>query len=59
MSNVKVVMTPGVVGEKKEAGRGIRVERKSKFESLVNGGGERSEHFIIAPSAREEVLTGN
>jgi hypothetical protein len=40
MGNVKIVMSPGSARKKKGIGRDIRVERKNKFELLVNGGGD-------------------
>jgi hypothetical protein len=51
-------MSPGSPSEKKGIGRDIRVERKNNFESLVNGGGERSGPFIV-PSAKSYMEITN
>lgn len=40
-------MSPGSAREKKGIGRDIRVERKNNFESVVNGGGERSGRLMV------------
>jgi len=48
MGNVKVVMSPGSARKKKGIGCDIRVERKNKFESLVNGGG-RDRDLLLRP----------
>lgn len=55
MGNVKIVMSPGSAREKKGIGRDIRVERKNKLESLVNGGGGRSGLLLCLG----KVLHGN